>query len=132
MINWFNDLKNKNGLKFIVYDIESFYASINSTVLDKSLDWASTYVNITPLQRRIIHQACQSFLYSEEVPRVKRGNENFDVGMGTFNGAQICELVGLFMLSQLRRLPKFQTILYRDDGRSLAPPLGNKRNSDKK
>ena len=72
VINWFNDLKNKNGLKFIVYDIESLYASINSTVLDKSLDGASTYVNINPLQRKIIHQACQSFLYSEGVPWVKR------------------------------------------------------------
>ena len=33
--------------------------------------------------------------------------------MGAFHGAQIYELVGL---SQLRRLPNFQTILYRDDG----------------
>jgi hypothetical protein len=36
--------------------------------------------------------------------------------MGAFHGAQICKLVGLFMLSQLRRLPNFQKILYRDDG----------------
>ena len=36
--------------------------------------------------------------------------------MGAFHGAQICELVGLYMLSQLRRIPNFQTILYRDDG----------------
>ena len=74
------------------------------------------FVNVTPQQRKIIHQACQSFLYSEGVPWVKKGDVNFDVGMGAFHGAQACEIVGLFLLNLLKGLPNFQAILYRDDG----------------
>ena len=116
VINWFTNLKNKKGLKFIVYDIDSFYPSITQEVMDDALEWASTYLEITPLEKKIIHQACQSFLYNEGTPWVKRGRENFDIGMGAFHGAQACELVGLFMLDKLQALQNFETIIYRDDG----------------
>ena len=110
VINWFKNLKNKQGLKFIVYDIDSFYASITPKLLDETLEWASTLVAITPLQKKIIHQACESFLYHEGIPWVKRGEKNFDVGMGAFHGAQVCEVIGLFILqaegsAQLRYNP---------------------------
>ena len=36
--------------------------------------------------------------------------------MGGYHGSQACELVGLFILSKLVKLPNFQVILYRDDG----------------
>ena len=36
--------------------------------------------------------------------------------MGAFHGAQVCEIVGLFLLDLLKKLPNFQAILYRDDG----------------
>ena len=71
-----------NKLKFVIFDVESFYASITPTLMDKVLDWAMAYVNVTPHERKIIHQACQSFLYSEGVPWVNKGEVNFDNGMG--------------------------------------------------
>ena len=73
-------------------------------------------VNLTPQQVKIIHQAIQSFLYSEEMPWVKKGEVNFDIGMGAYHGTQACEIVGLFLLSLLEELPNFRTILYRGDG----------------
>ena len=36
--------------------------------------------------------------------------------MGAYHGAQACEIVGLFILSKLVKLPNFRAILYRDDG----------------
>ena len=37
--------------------------------------------------------------------------------MGSYDGAEICELVGLFVLDQLKRIVPRQNIgLYRDDG----------------
>ena len=36
--------------------------------------------------------------------------------MGAYHGAQACEVVGLYILSKLVRLPNFDAILYRDDG----------------
>ena len=46
--------------------------------------------------------------------RTKKGDSNFDIGMGSFHGAECCELVGLFLLSLLQNL-KLNLGLYRDD-----------------
>ena len=46
---------------------------------------------------------------------------NFDIGMGAYHGAQACEIVGLFLLAQLKVLPNFEAILYRDDGLAVTP-----------
>ena len=47
----------------------------------------------------------------------KKTGENFDVGMGSFDGAEICKLVGLFLLDRLASvLGKENVGLYRDDG----------------
>ena len=41
----------------------------------------------------------------------------FDVTMGSFDGAEVCELVGLYILSKLQALLGQANIgLYRDDG----------------
>ena len=57
----------------------------------------------------------QSFLYTGEIPWVKKGNENFDVGMGAWDGAETTDLVGLFLLSKMQNLDA-DLGLYRDDG----------------
>ena len=77
VINWFNGIKNKSRLKIIIFDIENFYPSITPTLLNKALQWAMKYVKLTPQEKKIIHQASQSFLYSEGVPWVKKGEVNF-------------------------------------------------------
>ena len=42
---------------------------------------------------------------------------NFDVTMGSYDGAEVCELVGIYILSALgQRINKKDTGLYRDDG----------------
>jgi hypothetical protein len=48
----------------------------------------------------------------------KRRKQQFlDVTMGSFDGAEICELVGLFILNHLgKRFGKENFDLYRDDG----------------
>ena len=46
---------------------------------------------------------------------MKKGNSIFDVNMGSFDGAEICDLIGLFILSQLQKLD-LNIGLYRDDG----------------
>ena len=47
----------------------------------------------------------------------KGGNTLFDVTMGTYAGAEVCELVGLYLLSKLAPLVSTKNVgLYRDDG----------------
>ena len=42
-------------------------------------------------------------------------NLDFDVTMGSYDGAETCELVGLYLLSQLQHI-NINVGLYRDDG----------------
>ena len=65
----------------------------------------------------IILQCRNAILFYNEQPWVKKGNKQFDVTMGSWDGAEICELVGLYLLSQVHKLDTRVTIgLYRDDG----------------
>ena len=51
---------------------------------------------------------------------IKRDSETFEVNMGAYDGAEICELVGKFMLSLLSKKYSSNNIgLYRDDGLSV-------------
>ena len=49
---------------------------------------------------------------------IKKGeNPSFDVTMGSFDGAEVCELVGLYLLQKLSPLLGIKNFgLYRDDG----------------
>ena len=47
----------------------------------------------------------------------EKGESNFDVSMGVYDGAEVCELIGVFMSSLLSKHMKKNHIgLYRDDG----------------
>ena len=72
----------------------------------------------TEQDRDIIIQAKKSILYNGETAWVKKGESLFDVTMGSFDGAESCELIGLYMLSQLTHLD-INIGLYRDDGLSV-------------
>jgi len=43
----------------------------------------------------------KSLLFSNDDTWIKQENPNFDVAMGTYDGAEICELVGLYLLNEL-------------------------------
>ena len=82
----------------------------------KALDWAKQFVDITDEERNIILQARKSLLVFDGSHWTKKTNPGFDVPMGGFDSAEICDLVGLFLLSELGKLnlnAKFG--LYKDD-----------------
>ena len=48
---------------------------------------------------------------------LKKGESNFDITVRTYDGAEVCELIGIFMLSLLsKHINKNHIGLYRDDG----------------
>ena len=67
-----------------------------------------------------IMNARKAFLFFEGNPWVKKDTQtlnHFDVTEGSFDGAEVCELVGLFLLNQLKDLVVNGSVgLYRDDG----------------
>ena len=54
VINWFSDIKDKTSQTMICFDICDFYPSISSSLLQKSLTFASQYTNITKEEIHII------------------------------------------------------------------------------
>ena len=59
----------------------------------------------------------KSLLFTEEGPWIKKDGDTFGVTMGSHDGAEVCELVGLFLLNEAKKtFPQVDLGLYRDDG----------------
>ena len=119
VLDWFNAIPNKKESRFIKFDIVSFYPTISRNVLLEALDFAKTfYDGLEDDMVEAILNSRKSFLYFEGNPWIKKDTtEHFDVTEGSFDGAEVCELVGLHLLSKLRDLVTDGSVgLYRDDG----------------
>ena len=56
-------------------------------------------------------------MYKEGEPWIKKQSNTFDVTMRSYDGAEVCELIGIFMLSLIGKKYEANNIgLYRDDG----------------
>ena len=75
-------------------------------------------------------QTKQSLLYNDQTAWCKK-NSNFDVTMGSFDGAETCELVGLYMLSQLEKLG-INIGLYRGNGLATCNKTAREKENIKK
>ena len=94
-----------------------FYPSITSELLQTALDFAPGYDNITAKEREIILHAKKSILFNDGNNWGKKtSNDLFDITMGSYDGAESCELVGAYILHQLNNRYKNMFGLYRDDG----------------
>ena len=117
VLQWHKLLQNKRNSTFIYFDVVEFYPSISEALLNRALDFASQHMNISATDRQIIINARHSLLFSNGQPWKKRNsNSLFDVTMGSYDGAETCELVGCYLLSQLNEIPGVEIGLYRDDG----------------
>ena len=109
--------KRERGRKytsFTSFDVESFYPAITEALLLKVLDWAADVKNIPQEDKSLIIEACKNILVKDGVAWVKSSTGLHDITMGSFSGAEVCELVGLFMLQKLRDIG-LEAILYRDE-----------------
>ena len=118
VINWFKNLSDKHKRKFIKFDIAEFYPSISENLLNKSIAYAKSFTKIEDNAINAIKLARKSLLFNKDGTWVKKGDDTlFDVTMGSFDGAKICELVGLYLLDKLSSLIGRKNVgLYRDDG----------------
>ena len=115
VITWFKNLPNKKQLKFIQFDICDFYATISEELIGKSIEFAENYTTISDDDKKIFYQTKKSFLFNNNQPWKKKQNSDCDVTMGSLDGAETCELCGLYLLSLLTKvIPDLG--LYRDDG----------------
>lgn len=117
VLQWYKRLPNKRDSAFICFDVVEFYPSISETLLNRALDFASEHVTISEDDRQTIVNAKHSLLFNNGQPwEKKNSNTLFDVTMGSYDGAETCELVGCYLLAQLQQIPNIEIGLYRDDG----------------
>ena len=93
--------------------------------------WAGEITDKSDETKKIIFAAAQNILYCNDQPWVKSDTGLHDVTMGRFARAEICELVGLYLLNKLRERG-FKPCLYRDDGLLLSNKSKNQNEKDKK
>ena len=98
---WYTNLRQKHNLSFIQWDFDSFYPSITKELLEKAINWAKQYVDFSEEEIEIMMQARKSVLIHQKEAWTKKDGKFFDVTMGSDDGAEICELVVLFILSLL-------------------------------
>ena len=129
VIKWFDSIENKSQCKFIQLDITEFYPSISKEILDNVILFAQKYINIPEKDLHIIKYCRKSLLYNNNEPwKIKNTESCFEVIMGSFDGAKICELVGIHILSLLsKKLDKQSTGLYRDDELVLLRNTSNRK-----
>ena len=120
-MHWFESLQ-KNKYQFLKFDVVEFYPSISRNLLSKALLFAKQYTTISKQDETIIFNAAKSVLFHNGDAYTRRNtaskdDELFDIAMGGYDGAEVCELVGLFMLDGLNKIiPDGKVALYRDDG----------------
>ena len=121
VLTWFKGLDKKKKLSFFKFDIQAFYPSIGPELLNRTINFARTKCDISDHEIDIILHCRKTFLFNNGDPWIKKGEkENFDVPMGSFDGAELCELVGLYLLHLMTtgKNPVFNVVnvgLYRDD-----------------
>ena len=117
VIEWFCNLENKNRKTFLKFDIVSFYPSISEKLMSSAISWAKSITNISDSEVSVIMHCRKMFLFYDGECWVKKSNPDFDVSMGSLDSAEVCELVGLYILQQMEVLIPQQNLgLYRDDG----------------
>ena len=68
-------------------------------MLNRAINFARTKCDISDHEIDIILHCRKIFLFNNGNPWIKKGEkENFDVPMGSYDGAELCELVGLYLL----------------------------------
>ena len=65
VIEWFINIKNKEILSFIVFDIESFYPSISEDLFNSAIQFAKESVDISDYNLSLINQAWKTLLFHE-------------------------------------------------------------------
>ena len=94
----------------------NFFPSISEHLLTKALDYTTQFTAITPQHRHIIMHAKKSLPYHSNSPWEKKKSEDqFDVTMGSYYGAETCELIGAYILSLIAPKLKEGVGWYRDD-----------------
>ena len=87
----------------MIIDIKYFYSSISKKLLDNSIKFARHHLQLKREYFIIIQHARKSFLYNMEIPWYKKNTNLLDIVMAAYDGAEVCEIVGFFLLNKFAK-----------------------------
>ena len=130
VIDWFKKLEYKSKSKFIQLDVKEYYPS--EETLDKAMSFASNDTTVSLEDIPVIKHSRKTLLFHlEQTWKKKESSSCFDVTMGSYDGVEVCELIGIFRQSVLKDIINKEAMgLYRDDGLILLNKVTSKK-SDK-
>ena len=96
VLSWFQTNCETSRSKFLQYDIEAFYPSISEELLNRALSFAQSHITIPHSDIETIKHSRLSLLFCPRGEMWQRKESLFDVTMGSYDGAEVCELVGLY------------------------------------
>ena len=83
----------------------------------KLYNFTKEHVAITRKDVEVIFHKQKSVLYDDREPWTKKEGGSFDVTMGPYDGAEVCELIGIYILYLIEKKYDSRNIgLYSDDG----------------
>ena len=112
VIDWFKQIKNKHLRKFATFDIKEFYPSIKERPLKNVINFAEQHTEISERDKAIIFHASKSLLCNGQQVWIKKKGVLFDVTMGAFDGAEVCEAVCNFLLYQFQKIIIKKILVY--------------------
>ena len=112
--------------------MKEFYPSVTEKTLNNAITFAENYISISKEDIRIIKHCRKSLLfYENEAWKKKDTDTTFDVTMGSYGGAELCELIGIYIQFLLTNiLSKDNMDLNRDDGLFILRKI-NKQQTDR-
>ena len=116
-IKWFNSLKGKHLMRFVMFDIKDFNLSIAQDLLNKELNFTSEYIYISKCDVDVTHHARKSLLFDGSHTWIKKQGDLFDMSVGAYDGADECKLICTYISNLLsKKYSKNHFVLYHDDG----------------
>ena len=120
VIYQFSNIKSKQKHRFIKFDVKDFYPSISRNTPLEALALANSYCAISQDEIDTVVHCCKSVLIYKNCAWSKKDmDDGFDIPLGSFHGAEVCELVGLLILKEIEKdniIEQNKLGIYRDDG----------------
>lgn len=100
--NGFNNITDKEVCKFIQVDIDSYYSSVNPSVLNSALIFAKNRTLLSMRETKAILAARKSVIEFDNKLWIRKETPNcFDMTMGSLNAAQLNDEVGIYLLHMI-------------------------------
>ena len=93
-----------------------FYPFISKELLTKSINYTKSITGIEEEIIKTVFHTCKSLLFDKTSVWVKKGKPGFDLTMGSYDRAEVCELAEFYSLNLLtNEFGKNNIDFYRDD-----------------